>query len=115
MMNIHFDRVHFGFALSGAVLKFRITPREGFAVRAVLDRDAIVIGRWEFEEVMDGATFEEPLIPTGTYTLTLHVAFTDENEATLDVSFELNGTRLACQLTGRTPDIGRALAVVFIE
>jgi len=114
-MKLHFQRVHFGLASPGAMLKFSIKADRGFAVRAILDRDAIVVGRWEFEELKDGTVFQEPLVPKGTYSLTLHVAFTDKKDATLEMMFDLDGKKRTRKMTGKDPDIGRALAVVFIQ
>lgn len=112
---VHLQRVHFGLANPGAKLSFSIAPAPGFTVGAMLTRDLTPVASWAFEELANGETPEETLIPVGTYTLTLEVVFTSKKPATVDMTFTLNGKTRKRSMTGQLPDIGRALAIVFIE
>jgi len=114
-MKLHLQRVHFGLAAPGAILKFAIAPVPGFAVTAVLDCDLKVVASWEWVELKDGVIIEETLTPKGTYTLTLHVVFTGTAAATAEMAFAVNAIRKARKMTGQKPDIGRALAVVIVK
>lgn len=114
-MKVHLKRVHFGIASVGSKLAFRIGPAKGFTVTAVLDCDSKVVASWEWVELKEGQNIEETLIPKGTYTLTLTVVFTDTVAATAEIAVSLNATKKTMKVTGQKPDIGKAIAVVFIK
>lgn len=108
-------RVHFGLVDPGAKLVFRIAPAKGFAVTAVLDCNLKVVASWEWVELKGGQKIEETLLPKGTYTLTLHIVYTGDVEATAEVDISVNTKKKPVQIGGKSPDIGRVLAVVFVE
>lgn len=114
-MKLHLKRVHFGIAAVGSKLAFRIAPAKGFTVTAALDCDSKVVASWEWVELKDGQTVEETLVPKGTYTLTLSVILTATAAATAEIAVSLNATKKTMKITGQKPDIGKALAVVFIK
>jgi hypothetical protein len=114
-MKLHLKRVHFGVAPPGSTLAFSVTPGKGFAVRAALDCNMKVVASWEWVELKDGVTIEEVLLPKGTYTLTLDIVFTDESLLPVEMAFSLDSKIKTRQMSGQKPDIGRALAVVFIQ
>lgn len=113
-MKLHLQRAHFGLAAVGSKLSFRVAPAPGFTVTALLDCDSTVVARWEWEALRDGQTVEETLIPKGTYNLILSVVFTSEAAATAEMMFGLDAARRSRSMTGEDPDIGKAIAVVFI-
>ncbi len=117
-MNLHLDRVHFGLASPGAVLEFRVNPGAGFAVRGVLDCELKTVASWEWVELQNAQMVRETLVPEGTYTLQLDVAFLGPTPVQVTIDFALNGRPARLVLprdhVGNRPDIGRALAVVII-
>jgi hypothetical protein len=115
VMNLHLQRAHFGIAAVGSKLSFRIAPAPGFTVTALLDCDSKVVASWAWEELKDGRVAEEMLIPKGTYNLILSVVFTSESAATAEMTFGLGATQKRRSMTGEDPDIGKAIAVVFIK
>lgn len=114
-MKLHLKRVHFGIAPVGSKLGFSIEPAKGFTVTAVLDCDSKVVASWEWVELKDGQSVEETLVPKGTYTLTFTVILTDTAAATAAIAVSVNTTAKTMKITGQKPDIGKAIAVVFIR
>lgn len=112
---VHLKKIQFGIEPPGTKLSFQVTPAPGFAVQAILDCDTKVVATWEWTEISGGALLEEVLTPPGTYTLTLHATFTSATDSTVEVTVTLKGTKKTRSITARKPDIGRILAVSFIE
>jgi hypothetical protein len=118
-MKVHLDRVHLGIAPPGSKLSFKVKQGSGFIANAMLDCDMKVVASWEFVEIDGGKTLSEKLLPKGTYTLQLSIAYTDKTDTDFVVDFRLSGEGVSeketLTLTGKRPDIGRALAVVVIR
>ena len=98
---------------------FTVADGKGFSANALLECDMKLVASWESIEIV-GTTVQEPLIPTGLYTLQISIAYrsTTPVDVTVDCSIVSDGVALKSKrltFSGKKPDIGRAIAVVRIQ
>lgn len=117
-VKLHLDNTHLGSGSSGSKLSFKVKTGSGFVVNAMLDCDMKVVATWESVEII-GKTASEALVPKGMYTLQLSVVYTTAKESEFIVDFTFDTKKGPMKdtltLTGKRPDIGRALAVCVIK
>jgi hypothetical protein len=118
-VKIHLDNTHLGSGPPGSKLSFKVKTGDGFVVNAMLDCDMKVVATWESVEIV-GKTLSETLLPKGTYTLQLSIAYTTAKESELAVDFTFDNNKPqpvkdTIKLTGKRPAIGRAIAVCVIR
>lgn len=118
-IKIHLDNTHLGSGPPGSKLSFKVKASKGFVVNAMLDCDMKVVATWESIEIID-KTLSEALLPKGTYTLQLSVVYTQVKDAEFAVNFTFDTkkgppVKDTIKLTGKRPDIGRAIAVCVIS
>jgi hypothetical protein len=119
-LKLQLKQARLGTAPPGSVLTFRVAPGAGFSVNAVLDCDMDPAARWRPIEVGNGQTIEEPLLPTGVYTLQVSIAYRSNKpvDVVMDFSLSKDGEVLKSKqltFTGQKPDIGRALTIFRIQ
>jgi len=118
-IKVHLDNTHLGSGPPGSKLSFKVKSGKGVVVNAMLDCDMKVVATWESVEII-GKAPSETLLPRGTYTLQLSVAYTDtkDTEFSVDFAFDAKKTKPTTdtlKLTGKLPDLGRAIAVCVIS
>jgi hypothetical protein len=98
----------------GSIIKFKIQNAPGFEANAILMRSTTVIATWESSELL-GKQIAEPLVSKGIHTLQVTIVYTTAKLATADITFQLNnGPVVPVALTGKKPDVSRAIATARI-
>jgi len=112
--NFQIVSVPLGKGPPGSVIKFKIQDAPGFEANAILMRVTTVVATWESSELL-GKQIAEPLVGKGIHTLQVTIIYTTAKPATADMTFQLNkGPVVPVALTGKKPDVSRAIATVRI-
>jgi hypothetical protein len=98
----------------GSIIRFKIQNAPGFEANAILMRGTTVVATWESSELL-GKQNAEPLVSKGIHTLQVTIIYTTAKPATANMTFQLNnGPVVPVTLTGKKPDVSRAIATVRI-
>ena len=112
--NFQIVSVPLGKGPPGSMLKFKVLDAPGFEANAILLRDTTVIATWESSELL-GKQVAEPLVSKGIHTLQVSIIYTTAKPATANLTFQLNnGPVVPVALTGKKPDVSRAIATARI-